>query len=156
MTGFDLAERTVAVMPGAGEPRPRSLDYDTLIVAGGSRYSYFGHDEWRATAPEVKSLESALAARARLLSAFEAAEMEPDEERRRALLTFVVVGAGPTGVEMAGQIAELANEHPAEQLPLDRREGGPGAADRGRRPGPGRPFLPRSRTAPRARSNDSA
>jgi NADH:ubiquinone reductase (H+-translocating) len=108
VTGFDLAERSVAVTPGAGEPRPTSLDYDTLIVGGGSRYSYFGHDEWRARAPEVKSLESALAARARLLSAFEAAEMEPDGERRRALLTFVVVGAGPTGVEMAGQIAELA------------------------------------------------
>ena len=61
-------------------------------------------------APEVKSLESALAVRARLLSAFEAAELEPDEERRREWLTFVVVGAGPTGVEMAGQIAELARD----------------------------------------------
>jgi NADH dehydrogenase len=85
-----------------------SLTYDTLIVAGGSHYSYFGHDDWRRYAPEVKSLESALATRARLLSAFEAAETEPDLDRRRALLTFVVVGAGPTGVEMAGQIAELA------------------------------------------------
>ena len=108
VTGFNLAERRIELHPEAGEPRPVSVGYDTLIVAGGSRYSYFGHDEWRSTAPEVKSLESALAARARLLSAFEAAEMEPDEERRRALLTFVVVGAGPTGVEMAGQIAELS------------------------------------------------
>ena len=108
VTGFNLAERRIELHPEAGEPRPVSVGYDTLIVAGGSRYSYFGHDEWRSTAPEVKSLESALSARARLLSAFEAAEMEPDEERRRALLTFVVVGAGPTGVEMAGQIAELS------------------------------------------------
>jgi len=109
VTGFDLDRRRVTVVPQAGEPHPESLEYDTLIVAGGSRYSYFGHDDWRSSAPEVKSLESALAARARLLGAFEAAEMEPDSERRRALLTFVVVGAGPTGVEMAGQIAELAS-----------------------------------------------
>jgi len=85
-----------------------SLSYDTLIVAGGSHYSYFGHDDWRRHAPEVKSLESALQTRARILSAFEAAETEPDPDRRQALLTFVVVGAGPTGVEMAGQIGELA------------------------------------------------
>ncbi len=72
----------------------------------------------------MKSLESALAARARLLSAFEAAEMEPDEERRRALLTFVVVGAGPTGVEMAGQIAELANSTlPSNFRSIDAKEG---------------------------------
>jgi NADH:ubiquinone reductase (H+-translocating) len=101
VTGFDLEGRRVQLAEG-------SLPYDTLIVAGGSHYSYFGHDDWRIHAPEVKSLESALATRARLLKAFENAETEPDPERRRALLTFVVVGAGPTGVEMAGQIAELA------------------------------------------------
>ena len=101
VTGFDLEVRQVHHAEG-------SLPYDTLIVAGGSHYSYFGHDDWRRYAPEVKSLESALATRARILSAFEDAETEPDPERRRALLTFVVVGAGPTGVEMAGQIAELA------------------------------------------------
>jgi NADH:quinone reductase (non-electrogenic) len=101
VTGFDLEGRRVQLAEG-------SLPYDTLIVAGGSHYSYFGHDDWRLYAPEVKSLESALATRARLLKAFEDAETEPDPERRRALLTFVVVGAGPTGVEMAGQIAELA------------------------------------------------
>jgi NADH dehydrogenase len=101
VTGFDLEGRRVQLAEG-------SLPYDTLIVAGGSHYSYFGHDDWRIYAPEVKSLESALATRARLLKAFEDAEIEPDPERRRALLTFVVVGAGPTGVEMAGQIAELA------------------------------------------------
>jgi NADH dehydrogenase len=108
VTGFDLDRRTVGVSTAAGDSGPATVGYDTLIVAGGSSYSYFGHDDWRPNAPEVKSLESALAARARLLGAFEAAELEPDERRRRALLTFVVVGAGPTGVEMAGQIAELA------------------------------------------------
>jgi NADH:ubiquinone reductase (H+-translocating) len=101
VTGFDLEGRRVHLAES-------SLPYDTLIVAGGSHYSYFGHDDWRRYAPEVKSLESALATRARLLTSFETAETEPDPERRRALLTFVVVGAGPTGVEMAGQIAELA------------------------------------------------
>jgi NADH dehydrogenase len=110
VTGFDLDSREVRLEPGAGESGPRSLGYDTLIVAGGSRYSYFGHDEWQELAHEVKSLESALAVRGRILSAFEAAELETDEERRREWLTFVVVGAGPTGVEMAGQIAELARD----------------------------------------------
>jgi NADH:ubiquinone reductase (H+-translocating) len=101
VTGFDLDGRRVRLAEG-------SLPYDTLIVAGGSHYSYFGHDDWRRHAPEIKSLESAIATRARILSAFETAETEPDPDTRRALLTFVVVGAGPTGVEMAGQIAELA------------------------------------------------
>jgi NADH dehydrogenase len=110
VTGFDLDSRQVRLEPGAGDSGPLSARYDTLIVAGGSRYSYFGQDEWQRVAPEVKSLESALAVRGRILGAFEAAEMEPDEERRRAWLTFVVVGAGPTGVEMAGQIAELARD----------------------------------------------
>ena len=110
VTDFDLNARTVHLRPAAGERRAFSVAYDTLIVAGGSRYSYFGHPEWQHFAPEVKSLESALETRARLLSAFEAAEIEDDDERRRALLTFVVVGAGPTGVEMAGQIAELAGD----------------------------------------------
>src|SRR5205823_4061417 len=73
-------------------------------------YSYFGHDAWQAHAPDLKSLEGALAIRARILTAFEAAELESDEERRRPWLTFVVVGGGPTGVEMAGQIAELARD----------------------------------------------
>src|SRR3954462_1027967 len=110
VTGFDLDARLVHVTPGAGDSGPITLGYDTLIVAGGSRYSYFGHDDWARFAPEVKSLESALATRARILSAFEAAELESDDERRRGWLTFAVVGAGPTGVEMAGQIAELARD----------------------------------------------
>jgi NADH dehydrogenase len=87
-----------------------SLSYDTLIVAGGSRYSYFGHDDWSEVAAEVKSLESALMVRGRILSAFEAAEQETDADEGTRCLTFVVVGAGPTGVEMAGQIAELARD----------------------------------------------
>jgi NADH:ubiquinone reductase (H+-translocating) len=107
---LDLESREVQVESAAGDESRVSVPYDTLIVAGGSSYSYFGHDEWREVAPEVKSVESALATRAHLLSAFEAAEMESDDERRRAWLTFVVVGAGPTGVEMAGQIAELARD----------------------------------------------
>src|SRR4051794_20978579 len=107
VSGFDLAGRELALTTAAG---PRTLPYDTLIVAGGSRYNYFGHPEWEAHAPELKSLEGALHIRARILSALEAAELEPDEERRRALLTFAVVGAGPTGVEMAGQIAEIARD----------------------------------------------
>src|SRR5215218_1629720 len=110
VAGFDLDRRRLDVRPVVGEGVTRSLEYDTLIVAGGSHYSYFGHDEWRDAAPEVKSLESAVAVRARLLAAFEAAELDDDEARRRAWLTFVVVGAGPTGVEMAGQIAELARD----------------------------------------------
>jgi NADH:ubiquinone reductase (H+-translocating) len=110
VTGFDLERREIVVadLPnGGGEI---SLGYDTLIVAGGSRYSYFGHEEWQAHAPELKSLSGALDIRSRILGAFEAAEVEADPERRQAWLTFVVVGAGPTGVEMAGQIAEVAHD----------------------------------------------
>lgn len=105
---FDLEERQLHLRSVAPVPAPERLGYDTLIVAGGSDYSYFGHEEWRLHAAEVKSLESALALRSRLLAAFEAAEAEPNEAARDAWLTFVVVGAGPTGVEIAGQIAELA------------------------------------------------
>ncbi|HLB20736.1 MAG TPA: NAD(P)/FAD-dependent oxidoreductase, partial [Solirubrobacteraceae bacterium] len=111
VAGFDLTARRVQLRPVAdGVPAPGALDYDSLIVAGGSRYSYFGHDAWHAHAPELKSLEGALDIRSRILTALEAAEWEPDPERRRAWLTFVVVGAGPTGVEMAGQIAEIARD----------------------------------------------
>src|SRR6266576_3674297 len=107
---FDLGARELLLSSVDGVPAPPMIPYDTLIVAGGSRYSYFGHDEWGLFATEVKSLESALTTRGRILSAFEAAEMEPDPDRRAGWLTFVVVGAGPTGVEMAGQIAELARD----------------------------------------------
>jgi NADH dehydrogenase len=118
VTGFDLDAREIHLEPVGEVPAPETLSYDSLIVAGGSTYSYFGHEEWRDVAFEVKSLESALMVRRRLLSAFEAAELETDPEARRAWLTFVVVGAGPTGVEMAGQIAELAKD----TLPGDYRE----------------------------------
>src|SRR4051794_32260986 len=93
---FDLARREVVLRPVGGLPGPEAVPYDTLVVAGGSAYAYFGHDEWRAHAAEVKSLESALTVRGRILSAFEAAELEREPERREAWLTFVVVGAGPT------------------------------------------------------------
>jgi NADH:quinone reductase (non-electrogenic) len=107
---FDLQAREVHLGPVGGVPVAATIGYDTLVVSGGSRYSYFGHDDWREHAAEVKSLESALVVRSRLLSAFEAAEQDADTERRAAWLTFVVVGAGPTGVEMAGQIGELARD----------------------------------------------
>jgi NADH:ubiquinone reductase (H+-translocating) len=106
----DLGEHKLRLRPSAEGGEEFEVDYDTLVVAAGSAYSYFGHEEWRGVAPEVKSLESALELRARLLGAFEAAELEADAERRCALLSFVVVGGGPTGVEMAGQIAELARD----------------------------------------------
>ncbi len=118
VTEFDLGAREVLVQPPFDGVEPERLSYDTLIVAGGSAYSYFGHDEWRAIAPEVKSLESALDVRSRILEAFEAAELERDPDRRAAWLTFAIVGAGPTGVELAGQIAELAQD----TLPTDFRE----------------------------------
>ncbi len=105
---FDLDARVVRLGSVSGVPAPEDVPYDSLVVAGGSAYSYFGHDDWRAYGVEVKSIESALAARSRLLAAFEAAEATPHDEDRDAWLTFVVVGGGPTGVEMAGQIGELA------------------------------------------------
>jgi NADH dehydrogenase len=110
VAGFDLAGRRLQLHSVGGIPAPASLEYDTLIVSGGSRYSYFGHDDWSQYAAEVKSLESALMVRGRILSAFEAAEAETDPDQQAAWLTFVVVGGGPTGVEMAGQIGELARD----------------------------------------------
>jgi NADH:ubiquinone reductase (H+-translocating) len=83
--------------------------YDYLIVAAGARHSYFGHDEWEGFAPGLKNLEDVIELRRRILSAFEAAEVSSSEEDRRTALTFTVVGAGPTGVEMAGAIAELVS-----------------------------------------------
>jgi len=86
----------------------RSIPFDFLVVATGSTHSYFGHDDWRPFAPGLKSIDDATAIRRRILAAFEAAEMEPDPLRRQRLLQFVIVGGGPTGVELAGTIAELA------------------------------------------------
>jgi NADH dehydrogenase len=84
------------------------FNYDYLILATGARHSYFGHGEWEALAPGLKSLEDALEMRRRIFLAFELAEREPDPDKRQALLTFVIVGGGPTGVELAGAIAEIA------------------------------------------------
>lgn len=122
VTGFDVDARTVRVtdLPSGGE---LDLPYDVLAVAGGSRYSYFGHDEWADAAPELKTLDGALHLRDRILLAFESAEVERDDaDARAAWLTFVIVGAGPTGVEMAGQIAELARDVlPGEYRGIDTR-----------------------------------
>ena len=87
-----------------------SIPYDTLIVAAGARNFYFGHDAWQPIAPGLKTLEDATRIRHKILYAFEAAEREADPERRRQWLTFVIVGAGPTGVELAGALAEIAND----------------------------------------------
>lgn len=86
------------------------VPYDTLIVATGAQNYFFGHDEWQKLAPGLKSIEDATAIRHNLLYAFEAAEREPDPTLRRAWLTFVIVGAGPTGVELAGALAEIAHD----------------------------------------------
>ena len=107
VVGFDLDGRELALRTPNGGQR---LTYDTLIVGGGSKYNYFEHPEWQRTASELKSLEGAIDIRSRILLALEAAEVEADEAKRAALLTFAVVGGGPTGVEMAGQIAEIARD----------------------------------------------
>jgi NADH dehydrogenase FAD-containing subunit len=101
VTGIDTADRAVLI----GE---RRVPYDFLIIATGARHAYFGHDDWEKFAPGIKSLADALSIRQHILSAFETAEICNDPSERRALLNFVLVGAGPTGVELAGAIAELA------------------------------------------------
>jgi NADH dehydrogenase len=104
VTGVDAQAKRVLLDDGDGLP------YDTLIVATGARHAYFGHDEWEPFAPGLKTLEDATTLRRRILVAFERAERETDPQRRAALLTFVIIGAGPTGVELAGTIAELAQD----------------------------------------------
>src|SRR3979409_1817410 len=84
------------------------IDYDFLILATGARHSYFGHPEWERLAPGLKSLEDAIEIRRRILMAYEYAERSSDEAARRAAMTFVIIGGGPTGVEMAGAIAEIS------------------------------------------------
>jgi NADH:ubiquinone reductase (H+-translocating) len=100
---IDVAAKEIVLDEDTGR-----LPYDYLILAAGANHSYFGHDEWAPNAPGLKTLEDALDIRRRLLMSFEEAEREPDPARRQALMTFVVVGGGPTGVEMAGAIAEIA------------------------------------------------
>jgi NADH:ubiquinone reductase (H+-translocating) len=94
----------------------QSIPYDTLIIATGVSHHYFGNDHWATVAPGLKTVEDALEVRRRILTAFEAAERETDEVKRQALLTFVVVGAGPTGVELAGAIADLAYKVMADEF----------------------------------------
>jgi NADH:ubiquinone reductase (H+-translocating) len=100
------------------------MTYDYLILAPGATHAYFGHDEWRAVAPGLKTLEDALDIRRRVLLAFERAERESDPAKRRALLTFVVIGGGPTGVELAGALAEISRQ----SLARDFRHFDPGSA----------------------------
>jgi NADH:ubiquinone reductase (H+-translocating) len=104
VSGVDAKDKRVLLEDGD------ALPYDTLILATGARHAYFGHDEWEPFAPGLKTLEDATTLRRRILVAFERAERETDPQRRAALLTFVIIGAGPTGVELAGTIAELAQD----------------------------------------------
>jgi NADH dehydrogenase len=101
---IDVSARRVELTDGT------SLDYDWLIVATGSSHAYFGHPDWEPNAPGLKTLEDAIAIRRRILIAFERAEREEDTRRQRELLTFVIVGGGPTGVELAGTLAEIARQ----------------------------------------------
>jgi NADH:quinone reductase (non-electrogenic) len=105
VTGINLDRRTVACRL---LDRRWEVGYDSLIVAAGSAQSYFGHEEFALHAPGMKTIDDALEVRGRIFGAFELAELEPDAASRAAAMTFVVVGGGPTGVEMAGQIAELS------------------------------------------------
>ncbi|MBX3024551.1 NAD(P)/FAD-dependent oxidoreductase [bacterium] len=100
---IDVEQRRVQLSDGA-------VDYDELIVATGATHHYFGNDQWEPFAPGLKTIEDATEMRRRILLAFETAEREPDPARREAWLTFVVVGAGPTGVELAGALSEIAND----------------------------------------------
>ena len=117
VTRIDPAEKRLVLADG-------EMSYDYLIVASGATHAYFGHDEWRTAAPGLKTLEDALEIRRRVLLAFERAERETDPARRQALLTFVVIGGGPTGVEMAGALAEMARQ----SLARDFRHFDPGSA----------------------------
>lgn len=117
VTGIDAAKHEV-------ELHDRTLAFDYLVIATGSTHSYFGHEEWQPLAPGLKSIDDATLIRRRILRAFEAAEIEDDSAARERLLRFVIVGGGPTGVELAGTIAELARH----TLAKDFRRIDPGAA----------------------------
>src|SRR5256714_1545137 len=102
VAAVDLAQRRIALEGG------HKLSWDFLILACGAQHSYFGHPEWEEFAPGLKTLEQATEIRRRILFAFESAENEPDASAQRRLLTFVIVGGGPTGVELAGAIADIS------------------------------------------------
>ncbi len=102
--GFDVPSRKVLLRDGEGIP------YDTLVLSSGSEPNYFGHDDWRPMAPGLKTVEDATSMRSRILMAFESAERETDPSKVASWLTFVIVGAGPTGVELAGALAEVAGK----------------------------------------------
>ncbi|HKH13140.1 MAG TPA: NAD(P)/FAD-dependent oxidoreductase [Solirubrobacterales bacterium] len=122
VVGFDLDRRTVSAL--RADAVQFEIPYDSLIVAAGAGQSYFGHDEFSRWAPGMKTIDDALELRARILGAFEMAALLEDPEKRRAWLTFVVVGGGPTGVEISGQIAELAHR----VLPSDFKDVDPTSA----------------------------
>src|SRR6266542_1279774 len=109
--GVDLANRRLALDRD-------EIGYDALILAAGASHSYFGHDEWEIFAPGLKTLEDALEIRRRVLLAYEAAERERDGAEQRALLTFVVIGGGPTGVELAGALGEISRQTIARDFRL--------------------------------------
>jgi NADH dehydrogenase len=110
VTGVDVERRQIILDDGAAIP------FDSLIIATGARHAYFGHDEWEPYAPGLKTLEDATAIRRRILLSLERAERESDPARRNALLTYVIIGGGPTGVELAGAIAELAHQNLREDF----------------------------------------
>jgi NADH dehydrogenase FAD-containing subunit len=112
VAGVDRERRTVTIdgsQLDGGQLGVREIEYDILVLATGSRHAYFGHDDWESVAPGLKKIDDATGIRRRILTAFELAEQTDDPQARRRLLTFVVIGGGPTGVEMAGAIAELAH-----------------------------------------------
>src|SRR5690606_10654611 len=100
---IDVAQRRLVLRDG-------TVDYDILVLAAGASHHYFGHPEWEPCAPGLKTIEDATEVRRRVLLAFETAEREPDRARHDAWLRFIVVGAGPTGVELAGALSEIAND----------------------------------------------
>lgn len=118
VTGIDLANRTLLLAPDpeTGAPDGDRLTYDYVILAPGAVSTYFGHNEWEKDAPSLKTLDDAIQIRRRVFLAFEAAERERDPAMRQSLLTFVVIGGGPTGVELAGALAEIAREALREEF----------------------------------------